>query len=90
MLKTGRVGAIQVKNVPEGLHDRLRDRAGAEGITIAQYVMRVIERDLALPSQREWLAGVRELEPVAGLDAAAAVRQGREQREEQLDRALRG
>jgi len=84
------VGAIQVKNVPDDLHDRLRDRAEAEGLTIGQYVVRVIEHDLALPSRREWFERLRELEPVEGIDAAAAVREGRAEREEQLDRAVRG
>lgn len=84
------MGAIQVKNVPDDLHDRLRDRAEAEGLTIGQYVVRVIEHDLALPSRREWFERLRELEPVEGIDAAAAVREGRAEREEQLDRAVRG
>ena len=84
------MGAIQVKNVPDDLHDRLRGRAHAEGMTIGQYVMRVIERDLSLPSRREWFASLRELEPVEGVDAAQAVREGRAEREERLDRALRG
>lgn len=83
------MGAIQVKNVPEDLHGRLRDRAEADGLTISQYVMRVIEQDLALPSRREWLESVRGLDPVDGVDAAETVRRGRMEREEELDRALR-
>ncbi len=89
MLEWDGVSAIQVKNVPEDLHERLRERAEAEGMTIGQYVMRVIEHDLALPSRREWFESLRELEPVEGVDAPEAVRQGRGEREEQLDRALR-
>ncbi len=89
MLDWAGVSAIQVKNVSEDLHERLRERAETEGMTIGQYVMRVIEHDLALPSRREWFESLRELEPVEVLDAPEAVRQGREEREEQLDRALR-
>lgn len=83
------MGAIQVKNVPDHLHDRLRDRAEAEGLTIGNYVLQVIERDLALPSRREWFERLHAREPVEGIDAAELIREGRREREEQLDRALR-
>jgi hypothetical protein len=83
------MGAIQVKNVPGDLHERLRERAEGEGMTIGSYVLRVIERDLALPSRREWFERLHAREPVEGIDTAALIREGRREREEQLDRALR-
>jgi plasmid stability protein len=46
--------AIQVKNVPENLHEALRRRAA-----------RV--RDLALPSEAEWLEELRAQPTMTGL-----------------------
>lgn len=76
------MGAIQVKNVPDELHERLRRRAEGEGMTIGSYVLEVIERELALPSRRDWFERVRQLEPVEGIDTAGLIREGREERME--------
>jgi hypothetical protein len=53
------VGAIQVKDVPEELHEAIRQRAAREGVDLRTYVLDVLRRDLALPTQREWLAELR-------------------------------
>jgi predicted nucleic acid-binding protein len=45
------MGAIQVKEVPEELHEALRRRAVQEGMTLADYVLDLIRRDLGLPRQ---------------------------------------
>lgn len=75
--------------MPDDLHDALRRRSHAEGMTVREYLLRVIERDLSLPTMREWLGRTADLEDVEGLDAAAAVGEGRREREGQLDRAHR-
>ena len=75
--------------MPDELHEALRQRSKAEGMTVREYLLQVLERDLAMPTMREWLGRVADLEPVEGLDAAAAVRKERRAREEQLDRAHR-
>lgn len=80
---------IQVKNVPPAVHGELRRRAEQEGLTIRDYVLKLIERDQRLPSRTDWLARVAELEPVAVSQSAAEVI--REEREELvLARAGRG
>ena len=58
------MGAIQVKDVPEELHEALRRRAIQEGMTMADYVLDLIRRDLGLPSRREWLERLATSEPV--------------------------
>jgi plasmid stability protein len=83
------VGSVQVRDVPEDLHDALRRRAAEEGMTVREYLLRVIERHLSLPTMREWLARVADLEPVEGIDVATALREGRVERGEQLGRAHR-
>lgn len=73
------VSFIQVKNVPEPLHQAVRRRAAAEGMTVSGYVLDLIERDLALPSRREWLDRLVtrrpvDVEVVTALDSARAER----------------
>jgi hypothetical protein len=76
---------IQVKNVPPAMHGELRRRAGQEGLTIRDYVLKLIERDQRLPSRADWLDRVAALEPVTvSQSAAEMIRQAREERDEEL------
>jgi len=82
---------IQVKNVPPGMHSELRRRADQEGMTIRDYVLKLIERDQRVPSKRDWLERVAELEPVAVSQSAAdMVREAREERDDELMRRTEG
>ena len=84
------MGAIQVKDVPEELHRALRRRAIEEGMTLADYVLDLIRRDLGLPSRREWLERLATREPVRNVDVVAALDAARAEREAHLDAALTG
>lgn len=80
------MGAIQVKNVPEDLHDALRRRAAREGMDLQSYLLRVIRRELSMPSEAEWLEQLRAQPTVSGLAPAAEMLwTGRAGRERQLD-----
>jgi len=67
------VGAIQVKDVPEELHEALRQRAAREGVDLRTYVLGVLRRDLALPTQREWLEELRRQPGAPSLASSEAV-----------------
>jgi antitoxin FitA len=85
------MSAIQVKNVPDELHERLRARARAEGRSMSDYVLYLLERDLALPTTREWLERLKEDEPVTGVsseDILTALHEGRAERDAQIQRAI--
>jgi hypothetical protein len=47
---------LQVRSLPAASHRRLKARAALEGMTLSDYVKRLIERDLQKPSMKEWLA----------------------------------
>ena len=49
---------VQVKNIPEDLHELLRERVAAQHTTISDYVLALIRKDLGRPSRKVWLAGV--------------------------------
>jgi hypothetical protein len=77
---------IQVKNVPPAMHTELRRRAVQEGLTIREYVLKLIEKDQRLPSKTDWLDRVAELEPVTvSHSAAETVRAAREERGRELE-----
>lgn len=73
------VGNIQVKDVPEDVHDELRRRATARHMTIRDYVLELLRRDQATPSLEAWLATVAQRDPVE-VDAADLIRTARDQR----------
>ena len=72
---------IQIRNVPETLHRRLKVRAAMEGVSMSRFVLREIERALERPSRRELLEAIRA-QPELELDPSPAeiLREGREQR----------
>jgi plasmid stability protein len=85
------VSAIQIKNVPPELHERLRERARREGRNLSEYTLDVLERDLALPTTREWLERLREDEPVPDItseEIVSLIHEGRAERDEQILRAI--
>jgi len=52
-----------VKNVPDDLHDALRERAAAEGKTIGEVILDSLRRDLRRQTMREWLDRLEPLRP---------------------------
>jgi hypothetical protein len=85
------VSIIQVKNVPPEVHAELRRRADQEGLTIRDYVLKLIEKDQRLPSKQDWLDRVAELEPIkVSRSAAEMVREGREERDREQGARERG
>jgi hypothetical protein len=89
MLASAIVPAIQVRDVPRHLHERLRRKAEAEHMSLSTYVLRVLERDAARPSTGEWLARVGQREPVRGVDVTAALDEAREGRAQRSIGVLR-
>jgi antitoxin FitA len=80
------MGIIQMKNVPDDLHDELRRRASRAGMTVRDYVIALIARDQSRPTLEEWLEEIASDPPVdMGESPAEAVRAGREERERELE-----
>ncbi len=79
---------IQIRNVPEDTHRRLKARAAMEGVSMSQYVMSTIERALERPSRRELLAAIQQ-QPEVTLDPSPAdvLRAERDLRGELLGRS---
>ena len=89
------MSAIQVKDVPEELHEALRQRAAERGVPLGQYVLELIRRDLQRPRLEVWAEQVRANQRAVGggaepatWSAAEAVRAAREERDDELDERL--
>ena len=76
------MGNLQVKKVPDALHDRMRERAAAEGCTLSDFVLRSIEREL---SRGEWLQRLRQRPAIdLGVRASELVEEERSTRDGEL------
>lgn len=72
---------IQIRNVPEEVHRKLKARAALEGLSMSAYILREIERTLRRPTRAELIERIRAL-PETELEPSAAeiIRQERDRR----------
>jgi len=72
---------VQVRNVPDALHQELMRRARARGQTLTDFIQEILEREVARPQPEEIFHRIRGRTPVAlPRQAAALVREEREKR----------
>jgi plasmid stability protein len=72
---------IQIRNVPDEFHRRLKSRAALEGMSMSDYVLREVGKALEVPTRREVLdrqraRPVRRLKP----SPTDVIRAGRDSR----------
>ncbi len=72
---------LQIRNVPDALHRKLKARAALAGMSMSDYALRVLRSDLERPTREDLLARMAEL-PTPDLDVApaAVIREEREGR----------
>lgn len=63
--------ALQVRNVPDALHRRLKASAAASGQSLSEYLLAELRRIGERPTREEMLARLRSREPVTLHPAAA-------------------
>ena len=75
----GRV--IQLRDVPDHLHRRLKARAAREGLSLSEYLLREIRKVAERPTMAEMLERLARLERINPRDPPAkVVREGRDGR----------
>jgi hypothetical protein len=76
------VSNLQVKNLEPEVHEQLRQRVADEGVTISEYVLDLIRKDLRRPSRRQWLDTVTHLprHDLSRDDISGALEESRGQR----------
>jgi antitoxin FitA len=71
---------LQIRNVPEDVHRRLKSRAALEGRSLSEYALYELVRALERPTRRELLDRVRDRAPVEDVDVVGILREEREGR----------
>ena len=66
-----RMGMIQIRNVPDELHRELKARAALAGMSLSEYLLRTLRREVDRPSREEWLRELAQREPVE-IDVSSA------------------
>lgn len=51
------VATLEVRNLPDDVHEMLRRRAAAAGVSLTALVAAVLSESPAVPTTDEWLAG---------------------------------
>jgi len=72
---------IQIRNVPDALHRKLKARAATEGMSLSDYLIRELKREAERPSVaefRELLATRTPVEP--SVSPAQIIREERDRR----------
>jgi plasmid stability protein len=83
---------LQIKNVPEDMHEELRRRAKARRMSVRDYVLDLIARDQKMTTMREWLEGIARLDPIdiGDVTPAELIAKGRVERDAELARRIKG
>jgi len=76
---------VQIRGVPGDLRQRLKRRAAGKGVSMSQYVIKVLADDIERPTLEEWLDEVRRLPRVAGISPTEIIREIRREAEEGID-----
>ena len=72
---------IQVRNVPDRLHEELVRRARVRGQTLTDYLQEILEREVARPDREEVFRRILQSDPVdLPVPAATLIREEREER----------
>jgi plasmid stability protein len=64
---------IEIRNVPDELHRKLRARAARAGMTLSDYLLAELRAFVVRPTMQEWLARSETWEPVAVAESPARV-----------------
>ncbi len=56
---------VQIRGVADAMHRQLKARAASEGLSISDYVRRLIEKDLKRPSWADFEERAARLKPIA-------------------------
>ena len=73
--------SLQIRDMPDELHRRLKARAALEGQSMSEYVLRELRRSLDIPTRQEMSERIAALDRIAvtesPADAVRAIRNAR-------------
>ena len=62
---------IQIRNVPDAIHRKLKARAAMEGRSLSDYVLAELKKSVETPTRAEVLERIRSRRPVELVPSAA-------------------
>ena len=69
---------IQIRNVPEDLHRKLKSRAALAGMSLSEYLLQEARKIVERPTVEELRQRLHQRRPVKGpIDSAALIREAR-------------
>ena len=68
-----RMAMIQIRNVPDDLHRSLKVRAAEQGLTLSDYLLRMAEREIELPTLTELSERIRRRGRAGSLRSSAEI-----------------
>ena len=72
---------IQIRNVPEPLHRKLKARAAMAGMSLSAYLLEQITAQASVPTPQELTARLERLEPITPKeDVVEALQRARDER----------
>lgn len=72
---------IQIRDIPDETHGALKARAAQAGMSMSDYLKRLIDRDLKVSSWAEIEARIKSMEPISlPISSVELVRQERDSR----------
>ncbi len=71
---------IQLRNVPDDLHKKLKARAAEAGMSLSDYLLRDVKARAEQPTMKEWLKKYKRRKPIIITETSAetirAIRRG--------------
>jgi plasmid stability protein len=64
---------IQIRNVPDDLHTKLKVRAAQKGMSLSEYLLTEVEKIAEVPTVAELAERIRSLPPVKTSEDSATV-----------------
>ena len=64
---------IQIRDVPEQVHNTLKARAAREGMSLSDFLKRELKRTSERPSMQEWLEFTQQTKPIRTKQSAAEI-----------------
>lgn len=82
---------VQIRHVPEAVHRKLKKQAAEEGLSLSAYLLQQVEIIAQRPTMKDIVAQLEALPPLPMPESAAElVRAGRDERDQQLWKAITG
>jgi len=64
---------IQIRNVPDALHRRLKSRAAQAGMSLSEYLLAEVRRSAETPTMEEFVVRARGRKPTSPEESSAEI-----------------